>query len=198
MENNKEEHSKIEKHVSKIAFLFISFVVVASGYVTQVLPCQTQYFLEHNVVVKHIIGILISFLFIMLEGGWSFDMEMQNKAPVDWSNGNVIDTMIFGVILYSVFLLSAKMRLMPNLLLYTVLFGVYLLNTQRLYWKNRELISEEQDEKYMKHINLALITSAGIFIFGVIDYLIYEKMSYGNKFNIVKFIVGKNKCATAT
>merc|ERR1711998_498052 len=114
-------------------------------------------------------------------------MEMQNKAPVDWSNGNVIDTMIFGVILYSVFLLSAKMRLMPNLLLYTVLFGVYLLNTQRLYWKNRELISEEQDEKYMKHINLALITSAGIFIFGVIDYLIYEKMSYGNKFNIVKF-----------
>ena len=115
MENNKEEHSKIEKHVSKIAFLFISFVVVASGYVTQVLPCQTQYFLEHNVVVKHVIGILISFLFIMLEGGWSFDMEMQNKAPVDWSNGNVIDTMIFGVILYSFLFLHFDLYTQSNL-----------------------------------------------------------------------------------
>ena len=186
----------IENHASKIAFLFISFIVVASGYVTQVLPCQTQKFLENNVLVKHAIGVLISFLFIMLEGGWSFDMETQDKAPVDWSNGNVMDTMVFGFILYSIFLLSAKMKLIPNLLLYSLLFGVYLLNTQRLYWKNRELITEEQNKNYIRHIHLALITSIGIFFYGILDYLVYEKTQYKQNFSIIKFILGNNKCSS--
>lgn len=185
-----------EKHTSKIAFLFISFIVVASGYVTQVLPCQTQKFLENSIIAKHVIGVLISFLFIMLEGGWSFDMETQDKEPVDWSNGNVIDSMIFGSALYVIFLLSAKMKLIPNLLLYVILFGVYLVNTQRLYWKNREMITQEENDLYLKHIHLALITSVGIFLYGIIDYLIYQKSQYKQNFSLIKFILGNNKCTS--
>lgn len=185
-----------EKHTSKIAFLFISFIVVASGYVTQVLPCQTQKFLENNVMAKHVIGVLISFLFIMLEGGWSFDMETQDKEPVDWSNGNVIDSMIFGLALYVIFLLSAKMKLIPNLLLYVILFGVYLVNTQRLYWKNREMITQQENDLYLKHIHFALITSVGIFLYGIIDYLIYQKSQYKQNFSLITFILGNNKCSS--
>jgi len=186
----------IENHTSRIAFLFISFIVIASGFVTQVLPCQTQKFLENNVVAKHAIGVLISFLFIMLEGGWSFDMETQDKAPVDWSNGNVIDTMVFGFILYSMFLLSAKMKLIPNLILYSLLFAVYLLNTQRLYWKNRELITDEENNNYIRYIYLALMISVGIFLYGIVDYLIYEKSQNKKNFSIIKFILGNNKCSS--
>ena len=122
----------ISTHASKIGFLFISFMVVASGYVTQVLPCQTQSYLQEGMIGKHIIGWLICFLFIMLEGGWSFNMDEQNKAGVDWSNGNVLDSLVFGSMLYSIFLLTSKMKLMPNIILYSLLFSVYLINTQQL------------------------------------------------------------------
>ena len=100
----------ISTHASKIGFLFISWMVVASGYVTQVLPCQTQNYLQNGTLGKHLIGWLICFLFIMLEGGWSFNMDEQNKSDVDWSNGNVKDTLIFGGGLYLAFLLTAKMK----------------------------------------------------------------------------------------
>ena len=196
---NKEETKPVNKiidnHISKLGFLFISFIIIASGYVTQVLPCQTQKFLKNNIYSKHVIGILIVFLFIMLEGGWSFDMEQQNKADVDWSNGNVIDSLIFGFLLYMIFLLSAKMKLVANLILYSILFLVYLLNTQRLYWKNRKLISEDKNISYIKTIKSGLIISVLVFLYGIIDYMIYEKSQYKKNFSIIKFIIGNNKCA---
>jgi hypothetical protein len=186
--------SIIKKEVSKIGFLFISFVVIASGYVTQVLPCQTHNFLQNSTFGKHFIGILIMFLFIMLEGGWSFNMEQQDKAGVDWSNGNVIDTMIFGIILYSVFLLTSKMKLIPNAILYTLLFSVYLINTQRLYWENREMINQEENDRMVNVIKMALGTSLFVFIYGFIDYFIYEKKSYGKNFSVFQFLFDGTKC----
>tara|TARA_B100001094_G_C18055455_1_gene732225 strand:- start:44 stop:631 length:588 start_codon:yes stop_codon:yes gene_type:complete len=186
--------SIIKKEASKIGFLFISFVVIASGYVTQVLPCQTHNFLQNSTFGKHIIGILIMFLFIMLEGGWSFNMEQQDKAGVDWSNGNVIDTMIFGIILYTVFLLTSKMKLIPNAILYILLFSVYLINTQRLYWENRKMINQEENDRMVNVIKIALGTSLFVFIYGFIDYFIYEKKSYGKNFSIFQFLLHGKKC----
>ena len=102
---------------SVISFLFLKFAVIAGGYVTQVIPCQTQRILKHNIFSKHIIGFLLSFAFIMLEGGWGFNKELENSHPDnDWSNGNALESMIFAVILYVVFLLTAKMKLIPNLI----------------------------------------------------------------------------------
>ena len=186
--------SIIKRESSKVGFLFISFVVIASGYVTQVLPCQTHTFLRDSKIGKHIIGILITFLFIMLEGGWSFNMKEQDKADVDWSNGNVIDTMIFGIILYTVFLLTSKMKLIPNIILYTLLFSVYLINTQRLYWENRELINQEQSDSMVNYIKIALSASVFVFFYGIIDYFIYEKNKHKKDFSLLTFLFSSKKC----
>ena len=183
-------------NISKLSFAFISYIVVASGYVTQVLPCQTQKFMTTNIMAKHIIGVLLCFMFIMLEGGWSFDLEVQEKAATDWSNGNVVDSLIYGVVLYTGFLLSAKMQIVPNLILYTLLFGVYFINTQISYLKNRELISEENHKKNRKLIELMLYLAAAVFVYGIVDYFFYQKKSYGHDFSILKFILGNNKCAS--
>ena len=184
----------IKKESSKIGFLFISFVVIASGYVTQVLPCQTHIFLRDSDIGKHIVGILICFLFIMLEGGWSFNMEEQNKADVDWSNGNVIDTMVFGTLLYGVFLLTSKMKLIPNVILYTLLFSVYLMNAQRLYWENRELINQEENDRIVNYIKYALSASLFVFLYGIIDYFIYEKNKHKMDFSTFTFLFSSKKC----
>lgn len=184
----------IGEQSSKIGFLFIAFIVIASGYVTQVLPCQSQKFFGESFIGRHIIGWMICFLFIMLEGGWSFDMETQDKAPVDWSNGNALDSLVYGLGLYITFLLTAKMELIPNLLLMSVLFIVYLINTQRLYWKNRKLIKEEEDSKMINVIKYMLLTSIAIFLYGIINYAIKKKKDYKNKFSLFMFFFDDEKC----
>ena len=65
----------ISKNISKLAFLFIVFAVVAGGSVTHVLSCQFQSILETSFVIKHVFGVLLIFLFIMLEGGWDFSKK---------------------------------------------------------------------------------------------------------------------------
>ena len=179
---------------SKIGFLVVSFIIIASGYVTQVLPCQTQKWFDNSFIGRHIIGWLICFLFIMLVGGWSFDMETQNKAPVDWSNGNVLDSLMFGLGLYLAFLLTAKMELIPNLLLMSVLFIIYLVNTQRLYWYNRKLIKEEENNKMVNVTKYMLMTSVAIFFYGIINYAIKKKKEYKNKFSLFIFLLDSEKC----
>ena len=184
----------INKHSSKIGFLFVSFIVIASGYVTQVLPCQTQNYLQHSVMGKHLIGWLICFLFIMLEGGWSFNMTTQNKADVDWSNGNVLDTLAFGLGLYLIFLFTAKMELMTNSILMVLLFIVYATNTQRLYWHNRELITDDENKRLIDITRYTLIASIIVFFFGITRYMIRQKKQYGKHFSILTFISGSEKC----
>jgi len=170
----------IDKHSSKIGFLFVAFIVISSGYVTQVLPCQTQNYLKNSVMGKHIISWLICFLFIMLEGGWSFDMNTQNKSDVNWSNGNVLDTLVFGLGIYLILLFTAKMNIITNAILMLLLFCVYAINTQRLYWYNRELINDDKNKLLIDITKYTLAGSIIVFLYGIIRYIIKKKNNTEN------------------
>ena len=177
-----------------LALLFISFVIITGGFVIQVLPCQTQYYLQNSIYGKHIVGILLCFLFIMLEGGLSFNMDEQNQHSVDYTNANAFSSLFFGFLLYVIFLLTAKMKLIPNAILFTLLFITYLLNTQRLYWINRDLINTNQN-LYIQNLILILIAVAIFtFFYGLIDYFIYQVKDKGKKFNLFLFILGGSNC----
>ncbi len=184
----------IGEHTSKIAFLFVSFMVVAGGYVTQVLPCQTQNWLQNSFMGRHLIGWLICFLFIMLEGGWSFDMATQKKSDVDWASGNVLDTLVFGLGLYLIFLFTAKMNLVNNGILMLLLFFVYGLNAQRLFWYKRELITEDKNNQLIEITKYTLITSIFVFLYGIINYMIKKKKEYGKRFSLFMFFFDDENC----
>jgi hypothetical protein len=184
----------INTYASKLGFLFVCIVIIASGYVTQVLPCQTQVYLQNGMMGKHVIGWLICFLFIMLEGGWSFNMKEQEEASVDWSNGNAIDTLIFGAGLYIIFLLTAKMKIIPSTILYVLLFSVYLINTQRQYWINRNIISSSQNDNMITVIKTNTTLAIGVFVYGIIEYILYKRKEYGNEFSFIELFLTGKKC----
>ena len=182
------------KILSILGFIFITYVIITSGYITDILPCKTQKFLINNLIIKHIIIYTLIFLCIMLEGGWSFNMKLQNEEEVNWSNGNIIDTLIYSLILYIFFLFSIKMNVKYNLIVYSILFIIYLLNTQRLYWKNRDLISDKYNNYLLIVTKLLSIFVILIFIYGNINYYNYIKNKHKDNFNIIKLVFGKLKC----
>ena len=176
--------------VSRIAFLFIAWAIITSGSVSQVLSCRVQLFFKTSFIGKHIIGYILILMFIMLEGGWSFNEEEQNEAPVDWSNGNIFDTIIFALGIYVIFLFSAKMKLVPNLLFFSLLFIIYVLNTQRRYWDNRKRYDKKTLETIGNIVNILVYVSCIVFVYGVTDYRWYKMAEYGKKFNMYNFILG--------
>lgn len=181
------------KYLSYIAFLFLAFAVMSSGFVTQILSCQVQELLHTNIYVKHVIGYLLIYVFIMLEGGWTFDNEQKEQIDTNWSNGNAIDSLLYAFGLYTLFLMSAKMQLVPNLVFYVLLFVVYVLNTQRMYLHNRKKITDERNKLFLSALQCLTIVALLVLIFGVWDYYVYVRAK-NNHFDWTTFILGKQVC----
>jgi hypothetical protein len=74
--------------------MFVAYLVTGGGYANPVFSCSTQRYLTNNIYCKHIIGFGLFFMFIMLEGGWSFDQKEEDKHTVDWSNGNYFERLL--------------------------------------------------------------------------------------------------------
>lgn len=184
----------IEANSSKIVFLVLMYVIISSGYISHFFPCQTQELFMNNYWIKHVLGVLIIFSFIMFEGGWSFNKEEQDKAPVDWESGNTIDSLKYGIIIYSVFLLSSKMTVESNLLMYLLLFLCYMINTQRIYWEKRDMITDEQKKKYLQMIKVLLSICLIIYIYGISSYYNLKKKEYKKDFTLHQFFLGNNDC----
>ena len=184
----------LTKNISKLAFLFIIFAVISGGAITHILSCQMQHFLRESFYFKHIIGIILIFLFIMLEGGWDFSKDENDKAPVDWASGNTVHTFIYALLIYSFFIASSKSKLVPNLILYSTLFIVYFVNSYRNYLKNRNRITEKTNN-LVKNIELVMIYFAAVvLIYGLIDYYLYKKHNLGKRFKLFEFFFYNNPC----
>jgi len=183
----------MEVFVSRVAFLFLVFAVVSGGYVSEVLSCQMQHTLSTSSYARHIMGLLMTFVFLMLEGGWSFNDVYDADGP-NWSDGNVLSTIVMSFIIYTAFVLSSKMQFGPNMMFYSLLFIMYLVNTQRRFWKKKKLLTPARD-KHLKNITTVLATATTIvLVYGVTQYVKYQKDQRGDSFSWVKFAVGKVQC----
>ncbi len=150
---------------------------------------------ESSTYFRHIVGFLMVFVFIMLEGGWSLNKADDEKAPNDWSSGNVIDSLLIAALIYGMFIISSKSQFWPNIIFFSLLFILYAMNTQRNYYVAREAISEETN----KHLLNAEYGIAGVslitLVYGFVDYVGYQKSQRGSSFNWVDFLLGAHRCA---
>lgn len=184
----------IDFNISKLAFLFLAYAIISGGYVTQVLPCEIKHILKNNIYSKHVIGIILIFTFIMMEGGWDFDIKEQNKAPNDWSRGNTLHSLVFAVIGYCIFILTSKMKWQYNVFLYSLLFTIYVVNTYRNYISDRDRLSEKLNKLILNAEIVGLVIALLVLVYGNINYFFYEKKSYKKSFSMKKFVLGTAKC----
>ena len=186
--------STFQETIPKIAFLFVIFVVIAGGYVTDILSCQMQHWLSDSFMARHIVGVLLIFFFIMLEGGWDFNQEENDKAPVDWSSGNTVHTSVYAIFIYIAFVFISNSRLIFNLLTFGALFILYYMNSYKNYLIKRDRISNK-DAELINKFEIAFIVLAGVLaLVGFIDYVIYQKKQRGRGFSWVKLFGATLEC----
>jgi len=187
---------KYSVYLPRLAFLFLLFTVVTSGFITELLSCQIRYVLTYNIYARHFLAILMIFIFIMGLGGWSIDAKLDGMANNDWTSGNVIETLFMSFIIYSAFLISSKSQLVPNLIFFGLLLLLYFINTQRNFWKARNMISVHTNA-FMLYTTYILGASSIVTLFyGFINYIYYQKSQYGDDFSWFYFILGGQKCAS--
>jgi hypothetical protein len=135
----------------------------------------------------------------MLEGGWSIKPERDNEPGTNnWSSGNVLDTLAIALGIYFIFIISSKSRLVPNLIFYGLVLLIYIINTQVNFWRQRHEVSEKYKEIAIKISTIFFMIAIAVLIYGFVDYAIYQKTEYGNKFSWGLFLLGTSKCAHIT
>ena len=190
-----ENLEKVNKsNVNKIVFIFICFIVIAGGEVRQVLSCQMQKQLRDNMYLKHVVGVLLIFAFIMLEGGWSFDKELQDKKPVSWENGDSVSSLIYGVILYFIFLVTSKMNYNINILFYLLFFILYLINSERSFLFERSVITKSTNGNIELIELILLILALCVGLYGIVEYYLAKVKEYKNNFSNFNFLFGIKEC----
>ena len=191
-----EEYTPLfdDVYFSRIGFIFISFVIISSGYISEILSCQMRYVLETNAYFRHFVGVLLFFVFIMLEGGWSFNKVEDDKFSNNWASGNVVHTAILSFFLYIIFIISSKSKFIYNVLFFALMLVIYLINTQRSYLLIRGSISEETNKYLLMLENGMGFVGLGVLIVGFIDYFIYQYRSHRTDFSFMKFILGAHDC----
>ena len=127
----------------------------------------------------------------MFEGGWDFDKERQAMAPVNWSKGNALHSMVYAILIYALFTLTARSRLTPNLLLFSSLFLVYIINTQRRYLEIRNQI-KKKTIKILENVEKGLVLSVIIFL--RLNRLLFKKRIYKEQFSMYLFLLGTPRC----
>lgn len=191
-----DDEASLQGYFSKIAFLFLIFAVISGGYMSNILSCQMQKWLSGTSYSRHIVGLLLIFVFIMLEGGWSFDVKKNDAAPNDWSSGNAVETMAMALIIYVLFVLSSKMKFWANATLFISLFLLYAINTQRSFYVARGTIAPKTNETVLAFEYAVLAVTAVIFVYGIVDYALYQMKDRGSEFDYFKFFLGGKKCAS--
>ena len=196
-EASKYKYNQFDLTSSYAGFIFVIFVIIAGGEVgASDLSCRMRKLLHSNIYFRHIINYMLIFIFIMLEGGWSFNLKQQNLYEQDsvWLDGNIIHSLAFALILYLIFVISSRTRLFMNILFYFILFSLYCINAQRLYWYKRKLINKEQNQKYINFQKTLILVIVIILVSGIIDLFIDKIIEKGGDFDIMKFIFGKRDC----
>lgn len=185
-------------NISRFAFIFLIYVLITSGYIVHILSCQMRKFIKESYTSKHILAIILIFAFIMFEGGWDFNKSREDKMPNNWASGNTFHSLLISIVIYIVFLISSKSKLIPNILFFGILFIIYFINTYREYILQREEITESTNNKIIIFEKFLTFISIIILIYGFINYYYYQKEQYKDKFSMKLFIFGTKECSSLT
>jgi hypothetical protein len=185
-------------NVSRFAFIFLIYILITSGYISEILSCQMREFIKKSNYIKHFMATILIFAFIMFEGGWDFDKSREDSVANNWASGNTLHSLIMAVLIYFIFLISSKSQIGPNIIFFSILFIIYITNTYREYIVKRNEITESTNNNIIIFEQIMTFIAIIVLIYGFIDYYNYQRKSHSNDFSLKKFILGTRTCSFAT
>ena len=175
------------------SFILLTFMILSSNFISQIIPCSIRELLEKSQIFKHIIGCLIVFVFIMLEGGWSIKRDLDKNFINNWSSADVVDSLILSFLLYVFLLLTTKISKTYYLLWLANIFLLYCFNTQRRYWLIRDLIDSKMNNNIIFIEFILCLFIIFVFLLGLIDNY-FKHIKQNKQFNIFTYLFNIKYC----
>lgn len=160
--------------------IFILYLMLSANFLGNLFGCKTQQAFKHTMWIKHLIGFMTMYFFIVL---------------VDFNKQGITDSpqkqLLFTVFCYSIFIVSTKMDYKWWMGFIFVLSVYYILEVYSQH-QNTNDQDKQKYKNYQKYLSyLALI----ILVTGFFIYLGKRKLEYQDSFSWTTFFLGKPDCA---
>tara|TARA_X000000368_G_scaffold407810_1_gene387685 strand:- start:5974 stop:6600 length:627 start_codon:yes stop_codon:yes gene_type:complete len=175
---NIDSLSGFSQTVSKLSiFIFI----VAANFVGDIFSCGLRHFMEENMILKHIIGLLIMIFFVGL---------MQEKLSIQ-------KKFTQSILLYLWFIFIMKSPVIITIASIIIIIIIYIIDLYitdlKLKLEENKEINEENSKlitQYSNINNFLFIISLILSITGTFIYIYILKRNFGKKFNVARFLLG--------
>ena len=175
---------------TSIKGIFLLILTAASNFNSETLGCQTQTLLNNNMLAKHLLNLALIY----------FAINLTSDSKLDHPN-TILKRTIYVWLGYIFFI---RMPLKVTIMVFMLLLSTYILGNYIDYYKKKDEENEKNVGATPMHSGLVATFSnvrrilfnvtPVIIAIGVIIYVIQKRKEYGKKFDLYKFIFGKNVC----
>lgn len=176
--------------LSKSSVLLLSiYMLVFSNILLELFGCRMQHFLKSNMLVKHMIGLFLFFIFNVLS-----DNDISNKP--------ILYVASMTILTYLWFVLTTRMPFRISIVVILLLISIFTLDiyTQRYEHNSDDKI--EDKKRYIDTINkvrsFIVILTFVLTCIGVVVYFREKQLEYKSDFNILTFLKGNPQCKNYT
>lgn len=192
--------------------IFTFILIVSANFLAELFPCNLQYLLKNNMVVKHIFGVFTMIFFVRLV----------SKTE----NDNINNIFLNSILLYLYFVILSRCHINIFYIIFGLICVSYLvhlykdISTEKLNLLNTSLLEEGENGKnnknnknktnkvsgkeyeelktrinFLNDIEFVLyIIIIILTVFGMMVYMGEKKLEYKNNFNYYTFFLGNINC----
>jgi hypothetical protein len=165
--------------------MFILYLLIAANFMAPLVGCKMQRILQDSMLLKHIIGFMTLYFFVVLTS--QPDVHPTRSA-------------LQAVAIYVWFIMTTRTTTRIMAAIFVLLFALTILNSWKNYLATHP--GEHNDEDLKRTIarislaqQLVQYTIVGLTVVGFLYYLYLKEREYGNTyFDWTDFVVGRPNC----
>lgn len=159
--------------------IFVLYLIVSGNYLANLFGCKTQETLNNNMFLKHLLGFMTMYFFVVL-------VDSKSK----WSDSPKTQ-LLFTFLFYCIFVITTRMDYKWWIVFILGLCVVYILQV----YKDHEKTEEADSKKYETYQRYLIYFITIVIILGFLIYYGRKRLEYGDFFDNSTFLLGKTNCS---
>lgn len=159
--------------------VFVLYLIVSGNFLANLFGCRTQQALTNTMWLKHILGFMTMYFFVVLADSSS---PFTDSPQMQF---------LFTLFCYTLFLISTRMDYKWWIAFILTLAVYYILQV----YKDHSQTKEQDKEKYSRIQKYLTYLAGSILILGFLVYIGKKKLEYKDQFNWSSFLIGKPTCS---
>ena len=161
--------------------LMLFFLIISANNAGDIFSCQLRVFLKNNMIVKHVLGFCILYIFVISQNSFG---ERYRHPTIQLG---------LSLLIYIWFIAIMRAPLEITIISLSTIFVIYLIHVHQLYYYPEEKLESDPTSVQITNMKvLMFIGTTALSLVGIYYFNAKCQREYGDKFDYQTYLVGLN------